>query len=120
MDIFNIDGLKIRQLRESKGLTREKLSELSNVPPATLADIELNKTKNPGLETMKSILKVLLDNKEFEEAKKADLILSIIARISALNEAELMALDAVIRNSDAFIDGGSFVVSSTPNHYKTR
>lgn len=119
----------IRLCREKLQMTQAEAAEAIGISLSGYAQLEYGKTW-VSAETLEKISKAfkievyeLFKNHSINDIKpenRSDLILSIIARISALNEAELMALDAVIRNSDAFIDGGSFVVSSAPNHSKTR
>ena len=49
----------LRKLRESKGLSQEKLARLSDVANNTIVKIEAGKNKNPTLETLKKIAKAL-------------------------------------------------------------
>ena len=49
----------LRQLREAKGLTQEKLARLADVANNTIIKIEAGKNKNPTLDTLKNIAKVL-------------------------------------------------------------
>ncbi|HBH4135394.1 helix-turn-helix domain-containing protein [Clostridioides difficile] len=50
---------KINELRKERGLTSEQLSKLSGVPKGTLDKILTGVTKDPKLETLKSIARVL-------------------------------------------------------------
>lgn len=50
---------KINDLRKKRGLTSEQLSKLSGVPKGTLDKILTGITKDPKLETLKSIARVL-------------------------------------------------------------
>lgn len=50
---------KINELRKERGLTSEQLSKLSGVPKGTLDKILTGITKDPKLETLKSIARVL-------------------------------------------------------------
>ncbi|MGU8476134.1 helix-turn-helix domain-containing protein [Clostridium perfringens] len=53
-------GLEIiNQLKKEKGLTNEELSQKSGVPLGTLSKITSGITKDPKLETLKSIARVL-------------------------------------------------------------
>ncbi|EOU2128086.1 TPA: helix-turn-helix domain-containing protein [Clostridium perfringens] len=53
-------GLEIiNKLKKEKGLTNEELSQKSGVPLGTLSKITSGITKDPKLETLKSIAKVL-------------------------------------------------------------
>lgn len=53
-------GLEIiNKLKKEKGLTNEELSQRSGVPLGTLSKITSGITKDPKLETLKSIAKVL-------------------------------------------------------------
>ena len=61
---------KINQLRKAKELTSKQLSEQSGVPLGTLNKILSGTTKDPKLETLKAITKVLgcsLD--DFDDSK---------------------------------------------------
>ena len=49
----------LRKLRESKGLSQEKLARLSDVANNTIIKIEAGKNQNPTLETLKKVAKVL-------------------------------------------------------------
>jgi len=49
----------LRQLREAKGLTQEKLARLADVANNTIIKIEAGKNQNPTLDTLKNIAKVL-------------------------------------------------------------
>lgn len=53
-------GLEIiNKLKKEKGLTNEELSQRSGVPLGTLSKITSGITKDPKLETLKAIAKVL-------------------------------------------------------------
>ena len=49
----------LRKLRESKGLSQEKLARLSDVANNTIVKIEAGKNLNPTLDTLKKIAKAL-------------------------------------------------------------
>jgi transcriptional regulator with XRE-family HTH domain len=49
----------LRKLRESKGLSQERLARLSDVANNTIVKIEAGKNQNPTLETLKKIAKAL-------------------------------------------------------------
>ena len=49
----------LRKLRETKGLSQEKLARLSDVANNTIVKIEAGKNQNPTLETLKKIAKAL-------------------------------------------------------------
>lgn len=49
----------LRKLREDKGLSQEKLARLADVANNTIVKIEAGKNKNPTLDTLKKIAKVL-------------------------------------------------------------
>ena len=74
-------GKRIRELRKRKGLSQEKLSELVNVDPTTISNIE-NGKNYPSLINLENILNVLncsfLDVFDFEQKNNiSDLILEI-------------------------------------------
>jgi len=93
MDILDINVDDIRKLRESLGWSRGKMSEISGVPERTIQDIETGVSKNPGLYTIKELLKHLPN---YPDARKTDLILSIQSRLTSLDYDELKAIDASI------------------------
>lgn len=49
----------MRKLRETKGLSQEKLARLSDVANNTIVKIEAGKNQNPTLDTLKKIAKAL-------------------------------------------------------------
>lgn len=49
----------LRKLRESKGLSQERLARLSDVANNTIVKIEAGKNQNPTLDTLKNIAKAL-------------------------------------------------------------
>lgn len=49
----------LRKLRETKGLSQEKLARLSDVANNTIVKIEAGKNQNPTLETLQKIAKAL-------------------------------------------------------------
>ncbi|PIQ68882.1 MAG: DNA-binding protein [Candidatus Taylorbacteria bacterium CG11_big_fil_rev_8_21_14_0_20_46_11] len=50
---------KLRKLRESKGLSQEKLARLADVANNTIVKIETGRNQNPTLDTLKKIAKAL-------------------------------------------------------------
>ena len=74
-------GKRIRELRKRKGLSQEKLSELVNVDPTTISNIE-NGKNYPSLINLENILNVLecsfLDAFDFEHKNDvSNLVLEI-------------------------------------------
>jgi len=49
----------LRKLRETKGLSQEKLARLADVANNTIIKIESGKNQNPTLDTLKKISKAL-------------------------------------------------------------
>ena len=49
----------MRKLRETKGLSQEKLARISDVANNTIVKIEAGKNQNPTLDTLKKIAKAL-------------------------------------------------------------
>jgi transcriptional regulator with XRE-family HTH domain len=49
----------LRNLREAKGLSQEKLARLADVANNTIIKIEAGKNQNPTLDTLKKISKAL-------------------------------------------------------------
>jgi transcriptional regulator with XRE-family HTH domain len=50
---------RLRRLRESKGLSQEKLARMADVANNTIVKIEAGKNQNPTLNTIKKIAKAL-------------------------------------------------------------
>lgn len=50
---------KIRELRNKKGLSQEKLARLADVSYNTIVKIESGESKNPTIQTMAGIAKAL-------------------------------------------------------------
>ncbi len=86
MDILDLNGEYIRQLRDSLGWTRAKLSEKTGVPERTIQDIETGVSKNPGIYTIKDLLKGLPN---YPDARKNDLIINIQSQLLLLNYNDL-------------------------------
>ena len=85
MDIFDLSGEKLRDLRDQLGLTRDQLAEKSGVPARTIQDIETGKIKNPGIETLKPLLVALGANNK----QKAELVFAIITLLPTLDDGQL-------------------------------
>ena len=49
----------LRKIRESRGLSQEKLARLADVANNTIIKIEAGKNHNPTLNTLKKIVKAL-------------------------------------------------------------
>lgn len=54
-----IQSTKIKQLREKKGLSQEKLARIADVSNNTIVNIESGKQTNPTIETVSKIAKAL-------------------------------------------------------------
>lgn len=65
---MNIDELK--QLRERRGYSIRKLSELSGVPFSLISAIERGKVTSPRVETVEKLLKVFGKHLEIREQLK--------------------------------------------------
>jgi transcriptional regulator with XRE-family HTH domain len=64
MDIFDLTGPKLRELRDGLDMSRERMSELAglqgiNLPVRTIQDVENGVSDNPGLNTIKAMVRVL-------------------------------------------------------------
>lgn len=49
----------MRQIRESRGMTQSELAKETGIPQSVISDIESGKTKNPRIDTMEAIARVL-------------------------------------------------------------
>jgi DNA-binding XRE family transcriptional regulator len=54
-----IQSTKIKQLREKKGLSQEKLARNADVSNNTIVNLESGKQTNPTIETVSKIAKAL-------------------------------------------------------------
>lgn len=90
MDIFKINGNFVLELRDQLKWTREKLSEESGAPVGTLQDIENGKSKDPGIENIKKLLKALPNFTQYQ--KKSELIGEIVLALSALDYDQLRSV----------------------------
>lgn len=54
-----VQSIKIKQLREQKGLSQERLARLADVSNNTVINIESGKQKNPTVDTISKIAKAL-------------------------------------------------------------
>jgi transcriptional regulator with XRE-family HTH domain len=52
-------GLNIKKYRSKKGISQDKLSKLADISLNTVVKLELDKSPNPTLETIKKIAKAL-------------------------------------------------------------
>jgi len=56
---MSIISKNIRKLRESKGISQDRLSKIADISLNTIAKLELNNTQNPTIETLQKIAKAL-------------------------------------------------------------
>ena len=54
-----MSNFKLKRIREQKGLTIEKLAELSNISAGYLCHLENGSRKNPSIKVMKNIARAL-------------------------------------------------------------
>ena len=54
-----MSNFKLKKIREQKGLTIEKLAELSKISAGYLCHLENGSRKNPSIKVMKNIAKAL-------------------------------------------------------------
>ncbi len=52
-------GERIKKLRKDKHLTQEELSELANLDPKTVIELEAGKRANPTLQTLNKLARAL-------------------------------------------------------------
>lgn len=60
-----MDNLRLKNIREKKGLTIEKLAELAGISTGYLCHLERGSRKNPSIRVMKNIAEAL--NIDIEE-----------------------------------------------------
>lgn len=87
MDIFDVSGTKIRQMREDMNWSRAELSEFSGVPERTIQDVETGITKNPSIDTFKAIIKAF--PKPANEPSRNQLLGALISVLTTLDERQL-------------------------------
>jgi len=56
---MSIIGKNIKKLREQKGISQDRLSELADISSNTVAKLELDDSPNPTIETLQKIAKAL-------------------------------------------------------------
>lgn len=102
MDIKQLLGAKIRELRKRKKLTQEKLSELMDINPRQMVRIEMGQSF-PTAENIEKLaehlgvsVSVLFNNECFEESKI--LKEKIISKLENLDEKAIRFLYSVIIN----------------------
>jgi len=59
--ILSALGLNVRQQREAKQLTQEKLAELANLDPTYISDIERG-LRNPGIKNVARLVKAAAES----------------------------------------------------------
>ncbi len=70
--------IRLRKIREEKGLSQKRLSELSNVPQQTISAIEKEERPNPGIDTLYRLARALeckmsdIYIPDWEEGEKRD------------------------------------------------
>lgn len=101
MDIFELNGEKIREFRESLNWTREFLSEKSDIPYGTIKQIETGATKNPGIETLLSLLKAMAPHipKLNSNATRAESVLRIINSLPSLSDDQLETFASLLETA---------------------
>ena len=52
-------GSNIKKLRETAGISQDRLSKLADISSNTVAKLELNESPNPTIETLQKIAKAL-------------------------------------------------------------
>lgn len=93
MNEFNIEvGTRIAELRQKRGYTREKLSELADISVQFLSDIEKGR-KSMTIATLKRVAGALLVTTDYivngtEEMSDSDAIISILNTLSAKNKKQ--------------------------------
>ena len=95
MDIFDIDGERIRALRDGLGWTREKLSELSGVPYRTLQDLETGRVANPGIYTIQALLTAMrpyCDELAPHNETRAELVATIVLALPNVDGDDLKSI----------------------------
>ncbi len=105
MDIKKLIGLRIKELRNNRGLTQEKLAELMGINPVYMSGIERGK-ENPTLNTLINLSNALdveigdiFASLESFDPKKARIKLEKIAQEATPEQLKLISklLNVVIR-----------------------
>lgn len=96
-------GKRIKEFRKGKGLTQEKLAEISGIEPSNISHIERGATK-PSLPTLVAIanaLGVTLDELVYSSLKKSDHIYNeILAELTEdMTKEELAAVVEMVKTT---------------------
>lgn len=97
MDIFDLSGNTVRELREGLSWSREFLSEKSGVPARTIQDVEMGVTKNPGLETFKALFKVMPNYPQNKE-DRAQRVLDLQSKLLTMSEDDFEIVETTVEN----------------------
>ena len=93
---------RINEIKKEMGITTDDLSERSGVPVGTLNKILSGQTKDPKLETLKSIARVLgctldeFDDDGSEASKFTQVEMLIVRRYRTLDDHGRKLIDAVL------------------------
>lgn len=96
-------GKRIKELRKGKGLTQEKLAEMSGIEPSNISHIERGATK-PSLPTLIAIanaLGVTLDELVYASLKKSEHIYNeILAELTEdMTKEEFAAIVEIVKTT---------------------
>lgn len=90
-------GLRIKEIRESRGYTVNKLANLSGISQSHLREIELG-NKNPTVETLSYFCDALgISLSEFFSENENDISPFLLSSIKSLNNEQQLALAEFIR-----------------------
>lgn len=105
MDSFYIDiGMRIWQLRDKFGFSRETLSEMTNISPKFLYEIE-NGKKGMSAHTLYNLAKVLnvssdylLTGKEYTNSNQNPQLAEIGKIIDSFDSSKLPVIEKILNN----------------------
>lgn len=89
MDLFDVSGQKLREIRKGLGWSRDVLCEKSGVPVRTIQDIENGTVQNPGVETIKRLIEAMVPK---VGSSRAELFTKLVTLLGGLDEEDLEVL----------------------------
>lgn len=100
---YKIIGERIRKIRRKQGMTQEKMSELINIEPSHISNIERAKTKVsfPTIMAIANALNASLDELAYNNLKKCSHVSfkNIDELLQDCTPEELVAIEQMIENT---------------------
>ncbi len=104
-------GRRIRNVREKNGLSRERLSEMAEITPKFLYEIEVGR-KGMSAYTLFNLSKALNVTCDYlMTGRTGGGVDHIVGLLSALNEDELAEMTEIVRHAAALTRCGKKIIS---------